>query len=111
MKANRVSWNPQEGMNFVAASEDRNLYSFDMRKMDSATCVHMGHAGPVYVLIALHSSPFNPHSSPFNPHSIQSCSSYCEWRDENSFSMETMTMGFWILRFVSKPNVQTGCGF
>ena len=39
-KANAVAWNPMEAFNFVAASEDCNLYSYDMRKLGTATCVH-----------------------------------------------------------------------
>lgn len=29
-----------EPLNFVVANEDCNLYSFDMRKLDAAFCVH-----------------------------------------------------------------------
>jgi hypothetical protein len=29
-----------EAFNFTAASEDCNLYTYDMRKLQSATCVH-----------------------------------------------------------------------
>lgn len=39
-KSNAVAWNPMEAFNFVAASEDCNLYSYDMRKLGTATCVH-----------------------------------------------------------------------
>lgn len=39
-RANMVAWNPCEAFNFTAASEDNNLYSFDMRRLDSATNVH-----------------------------------------------------------------------
>jgi len=39
-RCNRLAWNPREAFNFTAASEDNNLYSFDMRKLDAATCVH-----------------------------------------------------------------------
>mmetsp|Transcript_30858 Transcript_30858/g.100457 ORF Transcript_30858/g.100457 Transcript_30858/m.100457 type:complete len:458 (-) Transcript_30858:70-1443(-) len=39
-KANRLSWNPREAFNFTVANEDCCLYSFDMRKLDSATNVH-----------------------------------------------------------------------
>ena len=39
-RANSVAWNPMEAFNFTAASEDCNLYSYDMRKLASATCVH-----------------------------------------------------------------------
>ena len=39
-RPNRVAWNPQEAFNFTVASEDNNLYSFDMRRLDIASCVH-----------------------------------------------------------------------
>ena len=39
-RANKLCWNPREAFNFTVASEDNNLYSFDMRRLDSATCVH-----------------------------------------------------------------------
>ena len=39
-RCNALSWNPMEAFNFVAANEDCNLYSYDMRKLTSATCVH-----------------------------------------------------------------------
>lgn len=39
-KANAAAWNPMEPFNFVAASEDCNLYTYDMRALDAALCVH-----------------------------------------------------------------------
>lgn len=39
-KSNAVAWNPIEAFVFTAASEDCNLYSFDMRQLKRATCVH-----------------------------------------------------------------------
>jgi DDB1- and CUL4-associated factor 13 len=39
-RVNSVAWNPMEPLNFVAANEDCNLYSYDMRKLDTASCVH-----------------------------------------------------------------------
>jgi hypothetical protein len=39
-RTNSVAWNPMEAFNFTAASEDCNLYTYDMRKLQSATCVH-----------------------------------------------------------------------
>jgi WD40 repeat protein len=39
-RSNAISWNPMEPLNFVAANEDCNLYSYDMRKLDNAFCVH-----------------------------------------------------------------------
>lgn len=40
MSCNAIDFNPREPMNFVAASEDTNLYTFDMRKLDRALIVH-----------------------------------------------------------------------
>lgn len=40
-RTNAVAWNPREAFNFTGANEDCNLYSYDMRKLQSATCVHM----------------------------------------------------------------------
>lgn len=47
MVSNALAWNPMEPFNFTTANEDHNLYTFDMRKLDSAMCVHMDHVGPV----------------------------------------------------------------
>ncbi|MES1923077.1 hypothetical protein MHBO_004615 [Bonamia ostreae] len=47
MVANSVSWNPMEAANFVIASEDTNVYSFDMRKMDKPKVVHEDHLNAV----------------------------------------------------------------
>jgi DDB1- and CUL4-associated factor 13 len=38
--SNAIAWNPMEPLNFVVANEDCNLYSYDMRRLDRATCVH-----------------------------------------------------------------------
>jgi WD40 repeat protein len=38
--SNAIAWNPMEPLNFVVANEDCNLYSYDMRKLSGATCVH-----------------------------------------------------------------------
>ncbi|GAY65465.1 hypothetical protein CUMW_241300 [Citrus unshiu] len=46
-KSNSISWNPMEPMNFTAANEDCNCYSYDSRKLDEAKCVHMGHESAV----------------------------------------------------------------
>ena len=35
-RPNKIAWNPMEAFNFTAASEDNNLYSFDMRRRGSA---------------------------------------------------------------------------
>ena len=39
-RTNSLCWNPMEPLNFVVANEDCNLYSYDMRKLDAAFCVH-----------------------------------------------------------------------
>jgi WD repeat and SOF domain-containing protein 1 len=39
-KANAVSWNPMEALNFTVASEDSCLYTYDMRHLAAASCVH-----------------------------------------------------------------------
>ncbi|PRD28853.1 UNVERIFIED_CONTAM: DDB1- and CUL4-associated factor 13 [Trichonephila clavipes] len=40
---NAIAWNPMEAFVFVAASEDYNLYSFDMRKLNRPVKVHKDH--------------------------------------------------------------------
>ncbi|KAG8196061.1 hypothetical protein JTE90_007801 [Oedothorax gibbosus] len=44
---NAISWNPMEAFVFVAASEDYNLYSFDMRKLNVPLQVHKDHTSAV----------------------------------------------------------------
>ncbi len=39
-RCNALAWNPMEAFNFTVANEDCNLYSYDMRKFTTATCVH-----------------------------------------------------------------------
>ncbi|XP_061949862.1 uncharacterized protein LOC133673183 [Populus nigra] len=46
-KTNSISWNPMEPMNFTAANEDCNCYSYDARKFDEAKCVHKDHVSAV----------------------------------------------------------------
>jgi len=46
-RANSVAFNPMEPMHFTLASEDHELYTFDMRKLDHAICVHSGHVSAV----------------------------------------------------------------
>ncbi|KAM7492214.1 hypothetical protein LguiA_035135 [Lonicera macranthoides] len=46
-KTNSISWNPMEPMNFTAANEDCNCYSYDCRKLDEAKCVHKDHVSAV----------------------------------------------------------------
>lgn len=47
IKTNSISWNPMEPMNFTAANEDGNFYSYDARKLQEAKCVHQGHPNGV----------------------------------------------------------------
>lgn len=44
---NRIAWSPMEAFNFAAASEDHNIYLFDMRKMDRALNVLKDHVAAV----------------------------------------------------------------
>ncbi|KAL2931389.1 DDB1- and CUL4-associated factor 13 [Bienertia sinuspersici] len=46
-KTNSISWNPMEPLNFTAANEDCNCYSFDTRKLAEAKCVHQDHVSAV----------------------------------------------------------------
>jgi WD repeat and SOF domain-containing protein 1 len=47
MSSNSLCWNPLEAMLFTVASEDHNLYTFDMRKLDTPLQVHMDHTAAV----------------------------------------------------------------
>ena len=47
MRSNAIAWNPREPQNFTVANEDCNLYSFDMRKMETASYCHKGHVQAV----------------------------------------------------------------
>ncbi|VUC35141.1 unnamed protein product [Clonostachys rosea] len=44
---NRIAWSPMEAFNFATASEDHNIYLFDMRKMDRALNVFKDHVAAV----------------------------------------------------------------
>ncbi|PIA31210.1 hypothetical protein AQUCO_05100011v1 [Aquilegia coerulea] len=46
-KTNSICWNPMEPMNFTAANEDCNCYSYDARKLNEAKCVHKDHVSAV----------------------------------------------------------------
>jgi WD repeat and SOF domain-containing protein 1 len=50
MNTNAIAWNPMEAFNFTIANEDHNCYTFDMRKLKSALCVHMDHVSAVMAL-------------------------------------------------------------
>ena len=47
LRSNALAWNPMEAMVFTTASEDYNLYSFDVRKLDRPVNVYMDHVGAV----------------------------------------------------------------
>lgn len=47
MRTNTICWNPMEAFNFTAANEDYNLYTFDMRALDTPVMVHLDHVSAV----------------------------------------------------------------
>ena len=47
LKTNAIAWNPMEAMVFTVASEDYNMYAFDMRRLDRPVNVQMDHTGAV----------------------------------------------------------------
>lgn len=47
MRTNTIGWNPMEAFIFTAANEDYNLYTFDMRALDTPVMVHMDHVSAV----------------------------------------------------------------
>lgn len=47
MRANDLSWNPIEPTTFACASEDQNLYTFDIRNLKSATQIYKDHVSAV----------------------------------------------------------------
>jgi len=47
MRTNSVAWNPMQPLNFTAANEDCNLYTFDMRKLSVAIGRHWDHVNAV----------------------------------------------------------------
>lgn len=47
MRTNAIQWNPIEAFNFVTASEDHNLYYYDMRYMKKALNVFKDHVAAV----------------------------------------------------------------
>ena len=46
-RSNSIAWNPMEAFNFTVANEDCNLYTYDMRKLQSAACMHKASALPI----------------------------------------------------------------
>jgi len=47
MVNNAICWNPMEAFVFTVASEDYNLYTFDMRKLDFPLNIHKDHISAV----------------------------------------------------------------
>jgi len=47
MRTNAISWNPMEAFVFLAANEDYNVYSFDVRSLKRPLNVHMDHISAV----------------------------------------------------------------
>lgn len=47
LRPNAVSWNPMEAFSFTCASEDYNLYTFDIRKLSEPRRVYKGHTNAV----------------------------------------------------------------
>ncbi|TKC47850.1 hypothetical protein EI555_005509 [Monodon monoceros] len=47
MRTNTICWNPMEAFIFTAANEDYNLYTFDMRALDTPVMIHMDHVSAV----------------------------------------------------------------
>ncbi|XP_072426721.1 DDB1- and CUL4-associated factor 13 [Chiloscyllium punctatum] len=47
LRTNAICWNPMEAFIFTGANEDYNLYTFDMRYLDSPLTVHMDHVSAV----------------------------------------------------------------
>ena len=39
-RSNSVAWNPMEAFNLTLANEDCSLYTYDIRRLKSAACVH-----------------------------------------------------------------------
>ena len=46
-RPNGMCWNPMEPMHFTLPCEDHDLYTFDLRKLGQALCVHRGHVSAV----------------------------------------------------------------
>ena len=47
MRANALSWSPTLPTSILLASEDHNLYTFDIRSLQSPTQIYKGHAAAV----------------------------------------------------------------
>lgn len=58
-RSNALCWNPQEPTYFTVANENSNLYTFDMRKLTHAVCVHADH------LLAVLDVDYSPNGQSF----------------------------------------------
>lgn len=47
MKSNSLAWNPTLPTVLLLASEDHNLYTFDLRKLETPTQIYKGHVASV----------------------------------------------------------------
>lgn len=47
MRSNCFAWNPMEPLNFTVGSDDHNLYTYDMRRLNRAMTVHKDHVAAV----------------------------------------------------------------
>lgn len=47
MRANALSWSPTMPTSILLASEDHNLYTFDVRALTSPTQIYKGHVAAV----------------------------------------------------------------
>jgi WD40 repeat protein len=57
MKSNSLAWNPTLPTVLLLASEDHNLYTFDLRKMETPTQIYKGHVAGVMSCDWSESSP------------------------------------------------------
>jgi DDB1- and CUL4-associated factor 13 len=53
MRGNQLAFNPLQPPIVLVASEDHNLYTFDMRNLSSATQVYKGHVGACVIDLVL----------------------------------------------------------
>lgn len=47
LRTNKLCWNPMEAVTFTCANEDYNLYTYDIRKLQTPVNVHMDHVEAV----------------------------------------------------------------
>ncbi|GAT99255.1 hypothetical protein conserved [Entamoeba histolytica] len=71
---NDLSWNPQQVYMFTACSDDWNLYTYDIRRLNEARTIHKGHLGPVLTV------DYSPTGREFATGSYDKCIRiYNEW--------------------------------